>query len=42
MSRQLAVRVLPTTNWFEIQRHQLEVAAAAASMQPGEYRELRW
>ncbi len=40
--RQLAVLVLPTTNWFEIQRHQLEVAAAAASMQPGEYRELRW
>ncbi len=40
--RQPATPVLPTTNWIEIQRHQDEVAAAAASRQPGEYRELRW
>ena len=40
--RQLAILVLPTTSWPEIQRHQSEVAAAIDSMQPGEYRELRW
>jgi hypothetical protein len=40
--RQLAILVLPTTNWLEIQRHQDEVAAAVNSMRPGEYRELRW
>lgn len=40
--RQLAILVLPTTNWLELQRHQDEVASAARSMQPGEYRELRW
>jgi hypothetical protein len=40
--RQLAILVLPTTNWPEIQGHQSEVAAAVGSMRPGEYRELRW
>ena len=40
--RQLAILVLPTTNWLEIQRHQDEVAAAVNSLRPGEYRELRW
>lgn len=40
--RQLAILVLPTTNWLEIQRHQDEVAAALNLMRPGEYRELRW
>jgi hypothetical protein len=40
--RQLAILVLPTTNWLEIQRHQDEVAAAVDSLPPGEYRELRW
>ena len=40
--RQLAILVLPTTNWLEIQRHQSEVAGAVNSMQPGDYRELRW
>lgn len=40
--RQLAILVLPTTNWLEIQRHQAEVVAAVSSMQPDEYRELRW
>jgi len=38
----LAILVLPTTNWLEIQRHQDEVAAAVNAMRPGEYRELRW
>ena len=40
--RQLAILVLPTTNWPEIQRHQSEVVAAVNAMQPGDYRELRW
>ena len=40
--RRLAILVLPTTNWPEIQRHKSEVAGAVNSMQPGGYRELRW
>ena len=40
--RQLAIMVLPTTNWPEIQRHQAEVAAAVDALRPGDYRELRW
>jgi hypothetical protein len=40
--RQLAILVLPTTNWLESQRHQSEVVVAVNSMQPGDYRELRW
>jgi hypothetical protein len=40
--RQLAILILPTTNWLEIQRHQDEVAAAVNSLRPGEYRELHW
>ena len=40
--RRLAILVLPTTNWPEIQRHQSEVVVAVNSMQPGDYRELRW
>jgi hypothetical protein len=40
--RQLAILVLPTTNWLEIQRHQAEVAAAVNSLRPGDYLELHW
>ena len=40
--RRLAIIVLPTTNWPEIQRHQSEVAGAVNLMQPGDYRELHW
>ena len=40
--RRLAIIVLPTTNWPEIQRHQSEVASAVNLMQPGDYRELHW
>ena len=40
--RQLAILVLPTTKWVEIQQHQNEVVAAVNLLQPGEYRELRW
>lgn len=40
--RQLAILVLPTTNWLEIREHEQAVVAAVNSMGPGEYRELRW
>ena|SRR2546427_11403063 len=38
----LAVIVLPTTRWPEIQRHAAAVLDAVASIKPGEYRELTW
>jgi predicted nuclease of predicted toxin-antitoxin system len=40
--RRLAILVLPTTGWPQIQRHAAAVVAAVASVQPGEYRELSW
>jgi hypothetical protein len=40
--RRLAILVLPTTSWPEIKGHEAEVAAAANTLRPGEYRELRW
>jgi len=40
--RRLAILVLPTTNWMEIQNHSSDVTAAVNSLQSGEYRELRW
>jgi hypothetical protein len=40
--RRLAILVLPTTSWPEIKRHEAEVVAAANTLRPGEYRELRW
>jgi hypothetical protein len=40
--RKLAILVLPTTSWPEIQKHTAEIAAAIASMPPGGYRELGW
>ncbi len=40
--RRLAILVLPTTNWLEIEEHSDEVAAAVTAIQSGEYRELRW
>jgi hypothetical protein len=40
--RRLAVLVLPTTRWPHIRRHVAEVAAAIASIEPGEFRELTW
>jgi predicted nuclease of predicted toxin-antitoxin system len=40
--RRLAVLVLPTTNWPEIQQHVQQVQDAANGMQPGGYRELEW
>jgi len=38
----LAILVLPTANWLEIQRHQAVVTDAVNAMQVGSYRELRW
>src|ERR1035437_6106903 len=40
--RQLAVLVLPTTNWPEIQQHQSQVAMAVDAMKPGTFQQLRW
>ena len=40
--RRLAILVLPTTNWLEIESHSDEVVAALTAITPGEYRELRW
>ena len=40
--RRLAILVLPTTSWPEISQHEAEIVAAANSLKPGEYRELRW
>jgi predicted nuclease of predicted toxin-antitoxin system len=38
--RKLAILVLPTTSWPEIQDHLEEVSAAVGTLKPGEYREL--
>lgn len=40
--RTLAILVLPTTNWPEIQIHGKEVADAASRMSAGGYLEIRW
>lgn len=40
--RKLAILVLPTTNWPEIQKHVSEVASAVSGMKSGVYLELRW
>jgi hypothetical protein len=41
-NRRLAILVLPTTRWPEIQRHTAGVAAAVAAIEPGTYHELQW
>lgn len=38
--RRLAIVVLPTTSWPEIQKHTVKVAAAVAALQPGDFIEL--
>jgi hypothetical protein len=40
--RGLAILVLPTTSWPEIQKHELEIAAAVNTIKLGEYREMHW
>lgn len=38
--RRIAILVLWTTNWLSIQHHAAMIAAVAAAMRPGEFREL--
>jgi len=40
--RKLAILVLPTTSWPEIQRHTGVIIDAVDAIQPGELRELAW
>jgi len=40
--RRLAILVLPTTRWRQIQVRVAEVVSAVTSIRPGEYRELNW
>ena len=40
--RQLAILVLPTTNWLEIHKHLSGITAAVDAIQSGEYRELQF
>ena len=40
--RKLAILVLPTTSWPEIQRHAAKVVSAVEEMKPGDYHELEW
>ncbi len=42
LGRRLAILVLPTTSWPEIQQHLDEITAAVAVTQTGAYRELQW
>lgn len=41
-NRKLAIVVLPTRSWPEIQKRASEVASAVSGMKPGGYLELRW
>ena len=40
--RKLAILVLPTTSWPEIQKHTAEVTTCISSMKPGGFFELHW
>ena len=40
--RKLAIVLLPSTNWREIQKHLAEVIAAVDAIKQGEYKELTW
>lgn len=40
--RSLAILVLPTTSWPEIQKHVHSVVSSISSTEPGGYTELRW
>ncbi len=40
--RTIAILVLPTTSWPTIQLHAQEIAAAVGSLEPGDYRELKF
>ena len=40
--RAIAILVLPTTRWPEIEQHNKDVTAVVDSMRPGLYRNLTW
>jgi predicted nuclease of predicted toxin-antitoxin system len=40
--RKIAILVLPTTSWPEIQTHQIEIAAAVEKIKAGDYVALAW
>ena len=40
--RKIAILVLPTARWPEIQQHTNEITAAIAAIGSGEFRELKW
>ena len=40
--RRLAILVLPTTSWPEIQKHTNKVADAVTALKPGDFIELRF
>lgn len=42
IGRTLAILVLPTTSWPEIQKHALEITAAVSSTKSGAYLEVHW
>jgi len=41
-NRKLAILVLPTTSWPEIQKHIRQITDAISLMKPGGYDEVRW
>ena len=40
--RRLAILVLPTTSWPQLQAHSAEIADIVGRLSPGELRELSW
>ena len=42
IGKQLAILVLPTTSWPEIQKHLPEIQVAVDATVVGEFRELKW
>jgi hypothetical protein len=40
--KRLAILVLPTTSWPEIQKHTDQIAAAMAGLRPGDFVELKF
>ena len=40
--RRIAILVLPTTKWKEIEKREAEVVSAVAAISTGEYVELHW
>lgn len=42
MGRRLAILVLPTTSWPEIQKHTDKVAGSVSTLKPGDFVELKF